>query len=979
MPLACAAGHGHSGGVSGGAQRVGPYQLEGQLGSGSMGAVYRARHLELGVHHALKLLRPELARPGDQERFRREVELLARVAHPGLVRVHASDVERGRVWYSMDLVEGEDLERKLTKGPLEPRLAARLVRDVARAVQALHAQGVIHRDLKPANVVVDAQGLPRLVDMGLARAFTDQAQRLTLTGELVGTPYYMSPEQARGAPLGPYSDVWGLGMILYALLTGRPGVSGTSTAEVLEEVRAGRVIPLEKQVPGLPRGLVAVVRRALSPDPLERYPGAEELARALDGWLRTGAGDRRNVPLAVGLGVLALGSLSALAVTIVVVRGSDGPAGVAGAPAEVPVSVREATRAVEEARARLEALRGAFMSPGPVTAAELDQLETQRQALAVQRAGLPSPAGAAPGTVDLAGELVLLEGQLLIAQGELAVRAGDAARARACLGAVETLSDPRGGKALRELRRDGVAGLRGGLALISPDERDDRLALLSDLTRLSEAAPLRPDLRAWRIALALEARRLGDALAALEAAPDLSQLPADLRAETWIAAGKLELAEQLAPKLSRPVLSRLLWSMTLRALAAGNLGDAMGLAGEAMKAGPQDPLRADALKQADELLERARRWSRADPPEQLSHSLRAEIEASRLRAQLEPGWKLADARVVEVCQAFISAGPALGGSTVQLLADLIEVAGELGELYRLHAAAAVDWGLPDPRRDQALIRRGIERFRAEDPETALYLQEQLAKAMDDRQDLNGLLELARTLDAEATPRLRVTVLGRAASQLRNAGRLEESRQYLDQARQISSSAHELDLYEHLWARAMWERTRDPAHRALALEKAWTWLSGWSVDERSTWAHWLGSLCGWVCLEEEAAGNQDKALQALELLLRARDNEPRWAAHRLVVLARREPPPVAELQQGIAQLTGALDVLGDELAAAAEACLAEADKSRRLRELAAGYHGLTNTRHLEEAMAVDDWSRLRDGLGRLESRLSALDERRRAIR
>ncbi len=282
-------------------RRIGPYLVLEELGRGGMGAVYRARHGQTGAEHAVKVT----SRAHDDEasrrrfaRFRREMEALARIAsHPGIVGIHACGDEGGRPWCAMELVDGESLGRRLERdGPLAPEDAARLVAAVARSVEHVHRHGIVHRDLKPENVIIDARTEePRVVDFGLA--YDAFSETLTRTGELLGTPAFMAPEQvARGgdaggreegiAEIGPATDVYGLGAVLYAALTGRGPFSGSSFLEILNALLHLEPEDPHHVRPEVPRELAAVARRALEKAPARRYASAGELADDLERWLR---------------------------------------------------------------------------------------------------------------------------------------------------------------------------------------------------------------------------------------------------------------------------------------------------------------------------------------------------------------------------------------------------------------------------------------------------------------------------------------------------------------------------------------------------------------------------------------------------------------------------------------------------------------------------------------------------------------------
>jgi serine/threonine-protein kinase len=227
------------------------YAVLGVLGTGAMGVVFKARQEGLGRVVALKMIRDgALAGPAEVARFRREAEAAARLQHPNIVQIHEVGDCAGRPFFSLECVEGGSLADRLRGSPLPPREAARLLDTLARAVHAAHAQQVVHRDLKPANVLLAADSTPKVADFGLAKQL-DAKSGQTASGALVGTPSYMAPEQARGRgrDVGPAADVYGLGAILYELLTGRPPFQAPSVAETLQQVLLDDPVP--PRLPGL--------------------------------------------------------------------------------------------------------------------------------------------------------------------------------------------------------------------------------------------------------------------------------------------------------------------------------------------------------------------------------------------------------------------------------------------------------------------------------------------------------------------------------------------------------------------------------------------------------------------------------------------------------------------------------------------------------------------------------------------------------
>jgi hypothetical protein len=288
-------------------RRLGPYVLHERLGAGGMGAVHRAVHVETGAVHALKVIAS--ADAGDVLRFQREGQAMALIdGHPHVLRVHAAGHDAGRVWIAMELAEGGSLAERLARGPLPPLEAASLMRAVALGLAHVHARGVIHRDLKPANVLLDRDGAPRLADWGLARV--RGAAALTTTGEVLGTPAYMAPEQARGDKvIDERADVYGAGAVLFHALTGRPPFEGASLIGVLEQVLTTPPPRPRALAPDVPAWLEEVCLRALAKAPADRQPDARALAEALAGPPAAAARVPRGLALAAGA-ALVLGAVA---------------------------------------------------------------------------------------------------------------------------------------------------------------------------------------------------------------------------------------------------------------------------------------------------------------------------------------------------------------------------------------------------------------------------------------------------------------------------------------------------------------------------------------------------------------------------------------------------------------------------------------------------------------------------------------------
>ncbi|MCO6458094.1 MAG: serine/threonine protein kinase [Pirellulaceae bacterium] len=267
--------------------RFGDYELRRELGRGGMGIVYEARQISLNRTVAVKMiLRGQLASSTDLERFRAEAEAAARLNHPNIVPVYEVGQQDGRAYFCMKYVPGQTLAQRLADGPLPPREAARLLAAVSRAIHFAHQHGVLHRDLKPSNIVIDDQQQPHVMDFGLAKQITDPAS-LTRTGAVLGTPAYMAPEQAAGArgEVGPASDVYSLGSILYHMLTAQPPFQAATPVDTLLKLLEQDPIPPRVLNPLADRDLEMIAIRCLQKPADLRYGSAAALADDLEAYL----------------------------------------------------------------------------------------------------------------------------------------------------------------------------------------------------------------------------------------------------------------------------------------------------------------------------------------------------------------------------------------------------------------------------------------------------------------------------------------------------------------------------------------------------------------------------------------------------------------------------------------------------------------------------------------------------------------------
>ncbi|MBL4845205.1 MAG: protein kinase [Planctomycetes bacterium] len=311
------------------ARKIGPYTLLEELGRGANGIVYLAQRNSSKERVAVKIL----VQPQDEEavvRFRREAATTSRIQDPGIVRTLDFGQDGSRLYYAMEYCPGETLKDRLRAGPLPPREAASLIAGMARAMAAAHQWGVIHRDLKPSNVLIDKEsGRPRITDFGLARDYVQQ--RMTRTGDILGTPVYMAPEQIHGkSDLDHRVDIYALGAILYQLLSGQIPFNAPTIAALAKHIESGRVTPLRDLVPNLSPALIAICARAMAVQRNDRYATASALADALEGLLNEGQALRDDAeegsrPPLWAWGAVVLAVLSSLVVVLLLATRPSGP------------------------------------------------------------------------------------------------------------------------------------------------------------------------------------------------------------------------------------------------------------------------------------------------------------------------------------------------------------------------------------------------------------------------------------------------------------------------------------------------------------------------------------------------------------------------------------------------------------------------------------------------------------------------------
>jgi WD40 repeat protein len=255
------------------------YEVLDEIGRGGMGVVYRARQAGLGRLVAIKMIRAPGAVPAQVDRFRAEAEAVARLQHPNVIQIHEVGEHEGCPYFALEYAGGGSLASRLAGTPQPPRAATGLIRTLAEAIAAAHRAGVVHRDLKPSNVLLTEEGVPKVADFGLAKTLGAD-HSLTRTGDVMGTPSYMAPEQAGGGgeDVGLAADIYGLGAILYEMLTGRPPFKGTTALDTLDQVRTREPVPPRQLQPATPRDLETICLKCLHKEPHRRYASAAALA-----------------------------------------------------------------------------------------------------------------------------------------------------------------------------------------------------------------------------------------------------------------------------------------------------------------------------------------------------------------------------------------------------------------------------------------------------------------------------------------------------------------------------------------------------------------------------------------------------------------------------------------------------------------------------------------------------------------------------
>jgi len=259
---------------------IGDYKIIGELGAGGMGKVFRVRNLISDRIDAMKVLRPDLMADAEMgDRFLREIKVHASLVHPNIAGLYTALRYGGSCLMIMELVEGRSLAEVIRGGPLDPAPGVDVIQQALAALAYAHSHGVIHRDVKPANIILKNDGVAKVTDFGIATSSV--APRLTATGSMLGSLYYMAPEQIKALPCDPRSDLYSAGVTLYEVLTGRVPFPGASEYEIMKGHLEGTPVPPGQLVPKIPPEVSHAILRALAKDPAGRFQTAEEFRSAL--------------------------------------------------------------------------------------------------------------------------------------------------------------------------------------------------------------------------------------------------------------------------------------------------------------------------------------------------------------------------------------------------------------------------------------------------------------------------------------------------------------------------------------------------------------------------------------------------------------------------------------------------------------------------------------------------------------------------
>lgn len=258
------------------------YEIGERLGAGGMSEVWSATDLRLGRPVAIKFLRADIEDPSARARIEAEARSAAKLSHPNIVNVYDAGEHENRPFVVMELADARSLADVIREeGPLDPERACSVATQVLAALGAAHAEGIVHRDVKPANILVGEDGTVKLADFGIAKSLTEATVGLTMAGQVMGTPTYLSPEQAAGQPATARSDLYALGVVLFESLTGRPPYTGDTPIAVVTAHAHAPVPDVREVSPSVPAALAATIQRVLSKDPADRFSSAADMSEAL--------------------------------------------------------------------------------------------------------------------------------------------------------------------------------------------------------------------------------------------------------------------------------------------------------------------------------------------------------------------------------------------------------------------------------------------------------------------------------------------------------------------------------------------------------------------------------------------------------------------------------------------------------------------------------------------------------------------------